>query len=107
MTKVLKLFRDGIPLFETLREKKRQQILNDLILKGPMMVNEITELSSLSRPAVSHHLKLLKQVNLVKVEENGTKRIYSANISLIIPYLRDLLAELESKVEEDGNGKNI
>ena len=107
MTKVLKLFREGIPLFETLRERKRQEILHDLILKGPMMVNEITKLSSLSRPAVSHHLKLLKQVNLVNVEESGTKRIYSANINLIIPYLRELLIELESKVKENSHGENI
>ena len=39
-------------------------------------VGAITEKTSLSRPAVSHHLQILKQAGLLKVRREGTKNYY-------------------------------
>lgn len=41
-----------------------------------MRVGEITQLTSLSRPAVSHHLQILKDAGIVKVRREGTKNYY-------------------------------
>ena len=35
-------------------------------------VKEITEYTSLSRPAVSHHLKILKEAGLIDIRRSGT-----------------------------------
>lgn len=39
-------------------------------------VGEITERTHLSRPAVSHHLQILKDAGLVKMRREGTKNYY-------------------------------
>ena len=39
-------------------------------------VGEITKRTNLSRPAVSHHLKLLKDAGVVKVRREGTRNYY-------------------------------
>lgn len=41
-----------------------------------MRVNDIAEKTSLSRPAVSHHLQILKNAGIVKMRREGTKNYY-------------------------------
>lgn len=39
-------------------------------------VGEIAEKTNLSRPAVSHHLQILKDAGIVRVRKEGTKNFY-------------------------------
>ena len=39
-------------------------------------VGEITKSTNLSRPAVSHHLKILKEAGIIKYREEGTMNFY-------------------------------
>ncbi len=43
---------------------------------GGVRVGAITEQTNLSRPAVSHHLGILREAGLVKVRREGTKNYY-------------------------------
>ncbi|HBE86677.1 MAG TPA: ArsR family transcriptional regulator [Lachnoclostridium sp.] len=45
-----------------------------------MNVKEITEMTRLSRPAISHHLKILKTAGLVNVRQEGTANYYYLTI---------------------------
>lgn len=60
-------------------DQKRQAIiialLNDKVCDG-LRVTELTKATNLSRPAVSHHLKILKQANIVNFKSVGTKNYY-------------------------------
>ena len=49
------------------------------IVKAPRSVGEIAEGMPISRPAVSQHLKVLREAGLVQEERQGTQRIYSAD----------------------------
>jgi DNA-binding transcriptional ArsR family regulator len=51
--------------------------------KGPAAVNQIARLFSISRPAVSQHLRVLKDAQLVIQEQRGTRRIYRLNAASI------------------------
>lgn len=44
-----------------------------------LRVGEITKMSNLSRPAVSHHLQILKAAGIVNVRKDGTKNYYYFN----------------------------
>lgn len=44
--------------------------------RGPLPVGEIAEGLPVSRPAVSQHLKVLKEAGLVTESQDGTRRIY-------------------------------
>ena len=58
-----------------LGDPTRQAIL-DLLLEGPQPVGQLAALLPVSRPAVSQHLKVLKEAGLVIDEQIGTRRLY-------------------------------
>jgi DNA-binding transcriptional ArsR family regulator len=58
---------------------------------GPQSVTELASTLTISRPAVSQHLKVLKAADLVTVRAEGTRRIYAVHP----PGLAALRSELE------------
>jgi DNA-binding transcriptional ArsR family regulator len=62
--------------FAALAEPTRQAIVEHLATR-PMAVGELAALLPVSRPAVSQHLKVLKDARLVRDEAQGTRRIYA------------------------------
>ncbi len=46
---------------------------------GPLAVNELAHTLPVSRPAVSQHLKVLKDAGLVMDSKAGTRRLYQLN----------------------------
>lgn len=62
--------------FEALGDPQRRTIL---VLLGdrPRSVGELADELPVSRPAVSWHLRLLREAGLVEEERIGTRRIYS------------------------------
>ena len=64
--------------FIALGDATRQQIIMALLLSdyNGIRVGEITTKTHLSRPAVSHHLKMLKDAGIVSMRRVGTKNYY-------------------------------
>jgi DNA-binding transcriptional ArsR family regulator len=58
-----------------LSDPTRRQVFERL-RKGGRAVGEIAKGLPVSRPAVSQHLKVLKEAGLVREERDGTRRIY-------------------------------
>ena len=61
--------------FEALGDANRRAILT-LLGSGERSVHEIADALPISRPAVSRHLRLLKEAGFVAEEPRGTRRIY-------------------------------
>ncbi len=61
--------------FEALGDQHRRDILR-LLGEGDKPVTQIAAALPISRPAVSRHLRLLKQAGLVAEHPQGTRRIY-------------------------------
>jgi len=61
--------------FEALGDPNRRAIV-ELLGSGGRSVREIADTLPISRPAVSRHLRLLKDAGLVIEEPHGTRRIY-------------------------------
>jgi DNA-binding transcriptional ArsR family regulator len=66
--------RSGDP-FDALGDPNRRAIV-ELLGSGERSVGEIADALPISRPAVSRHLRLLKNAGLVVEEPRGTRRIY-------------------------------
>ena len=62
--------------FEALGDPQRRAILA-LLGDRPRAVGELAAVLPVTRPAVSHHLRLLKEAGLVNDERIGTRRIYA------------------------------
>ena len=65
-------YRDAM---DALGDRTRRAIFEQLSA-GPRSVGEIAEHLPVSRPAVSQHLRVLKEAGLVTERRNGTRRIY-------------------------------
>jgi DNA-binding transcriptional ArsR family regulator len=61
--------------FEALGDPNRRSIV-ELLGDGERSVQQLADAMPISRPAVSRHLRLLKEAGLVVEEARGTRRIY-------------------------------
>jgi DNA-binding transcriptional ArsR family regulator len=61
--------------FEALGDPNRRKILR-LLSGGDKPVREIADAMTISRPAVSRHLRVLKDAGMVTEQARGTRRIY-------------------------------
>ena len=82
--KTMNLLKESIPTFEMLRDPRRQEILILLFDHKNLTVNEVAKKMTLSRPTVSHHLKLLLQAGLVTVTQKGKERYYDVSFDQAI-----------------------
>jgi DNA-binding transcriptional ArsR family regulator len=61
-----------------LGDATRRAILERLV-RGPMAVGELAQAFPISRPAISQHLKVLKDARLVVDRARGTRRLYQVD----------------------------
>lgn len=72
-------FRECRAVLVALGDENRLHILYQMMVTAKpmgMRVGDIVKMSSLSRPAVSHHMKILKDAGVVNVRREGTKNYY-------------------------------
>jgi DNA-binding transcriptional ArsR family regulator len=79
----------------------------DRLRRGPRSVTEIAAGLPVSRPAVSQHLRTLKEARLVRFERQGTQNLYAvdpAGLAALRAYLDsfwdDVLAQFALAAEE-------
>ena len=91
---------------DALGDATRRAIV-DRLLRGPASVGKLAEEFPVSRPAISQHLRILKQARLVADRAEGTRRIYQldpAGFAAIRSYLDQFwsvaLTAFQQKVEE-------
>src|SRR5260370_1166709 len=61
--------------FDALAEPMRRRIL-DLLREQPRFVGELGELLDISQPGISKHLRVLREVGLVRVRQDAQRRWY-------------------------------
>lgn len=64
--------------FNAVAEPRRRQIL-DVLSGGERPVNELVAALDLAQPQVSKHLRVLREVGLVDVRDEGRQRMYRVN----------------------------
>jgi DNA-binding transcriptional ArsR family regulator len=76
-------------IWGALGDRTRRSIVL-LLAEGPSPVGKLADALPVSRPAVSQHLRVLKDAGLVDEEAEGTRRIYRLNEAGLLA-LRDQL----------------
>jgi DNA-binding transcriptional ArsR family regulator len=85
--------------FEALGDANRREILR-LLSGGDKPVQEIAEAMPISRPAVSRHLRLLKDAGMVAERPQGARRIYhlqAEGMRAIQAYLEGIWGEAAAR----------
>jgi DNA-binding transcriptional ArsR family regulator len=106
--------------FNAVAEPRRREIL-DALADGERPVNDLVSALGLAQPQVSKHLRVLREVGVVDVREEGRQRLYRLNGPALKPIhdwvkayestwserfelLDDVLDDLK-KEEGDGSGQ--
>jgi DNA-binding transcriptional ArsR family regulator len=105
----------NLPLVETYQARQldaigdeTRRMLLERLRRGPLPVGELARGLPVSRPAVSQHLRVLKQAHLVRSETAGTRNFYrldprgfEALRSYFDRFWGDALDAFKAKVEEE------
>jgi DNA-binding transcriptional ArsR family regulator len=81
--------------FAALGDPHRRMIV-EMLADGPRSVGQLAGAMPISRPAVSRHLRLLREARLVDEESAGTRRIYrlrEEGVVAVESYLRQVWGE--------------
>jgi DNA-binding transcriptional ArsR family regulator len=70
--------------FNAVAEPRRREIL-DVLATGERSVNDLVEAVGLAQPQVSKHLRVLREVGVVEVREDGRQRLYRLNAGALRP----------------------
>lgn len=89
-------WRPMVKVFVALGDEHRQRILLTFEKGEKLTVGQISEVSTLSRPAVSHHLKILRAAGILEAEKVG-KEVYlrinremlEGTFGTVLEYVRD------------------
>lgn len=63
-------------VLKALAEPSRQEIV-EALAERPMSVRELTDRMSISQPAISQHLDILRRAHVVQVTPRGASNVYS------------------------------
>ena len=85
-----------------------RRLILERLRRGPRAVGELAAELPMSRPAVSQHLRVLKEAGLVTERRNGTRRLYRVDtdgLAEVRDYLEsfwtDVLAAFEAAAEAE------
>ena len=85
--------------FDALGDRNRRAIVESLV-GGAKSVQEIADELPISRPAVSRHLRLLKEAGLVTDRAEGTRRMYRLHdegVDAVRQYLQQVWGEVAAR----------
>jgi DNA-binding transcriptional ArsR family regulator len=85
-------------VFNAIAEAHRREVLDSLI-KGEKAVGAILNDLSMSQPQVSKHLRVLREVGLVRCRAEGRRRLYRLEPARLRP-LHDWMAKYEQAMNE-------
>lgn len=71
-------------MFYALAEPKRRSIIELLASKGQLSASAISQNFRISSPAISQHLKVLREAQLVLMEKRAQQRMYRLNPEAIL-----------------------
>lgn len=86
-------------IFNALAEPTRRNIIEVLAEEGELQASDIYKHFDVSQSAISQHLKVLKQVKLVRMEKRAQKRMYQLNLEKLTE-MSKWIEKLEAFLEE-------
>jgi DNA-binding transcriptional ArsR family regulator len=102
-------------VFEAIAQPKRREILR-LLAAGERSAGEIASRFSVTQPAISQHLKVLREAGLANERRDGTRRLYSVRseglaglhdfLADVMPVALERLKEAAEEEERNAGGRD-
>ena len=107
--KTREILHECLPLFIALGDEFRQQLIIDIAAAGENGINvtDLAENAKLSRPAISHHLKVLKDMGMISSRKEGTQIFYKLALHKDLEKVSEFVSSINNVIEnlkEEENG---
>jgi DNA-binding transcriptional ArsR family regulator len=73
-------------IFNALADPTRRKILELLASRGELTATEIYDEFDVSHPAISQHLKILREAQLVNAQKRAQQRLYRINPQVVLDF---------------------
>lgn len=97
-------FEESRDLFIAFGDRYRQDIILILSHNAHVTVKELAEMLHLSRPATSHHIKILKNAGLLGEQKEGVRTFYYVTMEDAIKKVKDLIIASEDSIAKKHKG---
>lgn len=105
-------FKNCQKVLTALGDETRQHLLLIMMMEGECNGNRVIEIAkqtNLSRPAVSHHMQILKDAGIVKARKEGTYVYYylepeTTKLESLIRLFKDVKTFMENVPDRSGDG---
>ncbi len=105
-------FKNCQKILTALGDETRQHLLLIMMMEGECNGNRVIEIAkqtNLSRPAVSHHMQILKDAGIVKTRKEGTYVYYylepeTTKLESLIRLFKDVKTFMENVPDRSGDG---
>lgn len=92
-------FQDTRALFVAFGDHYRQEIILLLGQNQRMTVKELAEQLQLSRPATSHHIKILRQAGMLGMKREGVRTYYYPTLREAFDKVKSLIAAADGIIQ--------
>lgn len=92
-------FEETRDLFVAFGDRYRQEIILLLAENSQLTVKDLAAMLQLSRPAVSHHIKILKQAGMLEARKEGVRTYYFPTLQVPLKKLKYLINEAEKIID--------
>lgn len=86
--------------FAALGDPVRQELLMNIMGGERLSVKELTSRTQLSRPAISHHLKVLKNANIIIEHKQGREIFYQPQPGENYRAVKELMGIIDNHIKE-------
>lgn len=100
------------PVFAALGDPQRMMLVSRLCRKGPLSITHLTEGTSITRQAVTKHLRVLEAAGLARSEKSGRETVWALeqrplakardHLDIIARQWDEAIERLRAFVEDDG-----
>lgn len=94
------LFGKSQLFFAALGHPVRQELLMSMMDHDRLSVKDLTDRTNLSRPTVSHHLKVLKQANVIVEHKDGRQIFYHPQPGENYQAVKELIRIIDTIIQE-------
>ena len=97
------LFKKSLPFLSAIGDPTRQQLIVLISSSERLSVKELTARTDLSRPTISHHLKVLMDAQIVAANKVGREIYYTLQPGEYFYVVEELVREVNKVVNKEKN----
>lgn len=101
--KLMDLFKKSLPFLSAIGDPARQQLIVLISSSERLSVKELTARTDLSRPTISHHLKVLMDAQIVVANKVGREIYYTLQPGEYFYVVEELVREVNKVVNKEKN----